>query len=232
MQAEDSTAAQTHPSEPCEPHGFRGEVAPASNGLASLAEEWSHDSAWTWLQPLSEMLGEISLPEDQGNRAVKYYRLLIAVNAELAKSLLTVRSLLAHSDIDLPIPRKRYGAGLTRWQVRRAQDFLAAHISATTSVGQVAAACGLSRAHFSSAFRQATGETPYLCLIRLRVERAKTLLKGPLTVSAVAQECGFADQSHLTRVFSKHTGVSPGVWRRERRCIEATVRVLQAHQSR
>jgi AraC-like DNA-binding protein len=35
-----------------------------------------------------------------------------------------------------------------------------------------------------------------------------------LSLSDVAAACGFADQSHLTRVFTRMVGVTPGAWRR------------------
>jgi transcriptional regulator GlxA family with amidase domain len=50
-----------------------------------------------------------------------------------------------------------------------------------------------------------------------RVEAAQRLLRNPgLSIAQVASACGFADQSHLTRVFSARTGTSPARWRRSR----------------
>jgi AraC-like DNA-binding protein len=47
------------------------------------------------------------------------------------------------------------------------------------------------------------------------VEQNKGLLRdGRLSLSDVALSCGFADQSHFTRVFTKLTGLTPGAWRR------------------
>jgi transcriptional regulator GlxA family with amidase domain len=43
------------------------------------------------------------------------------------------------------------------------------------------------------------------------------MLETSMPVGEIAIACGFADQSHLTRVFTRAMGVSPGVWRRERR---------------
>jgi AraC-like DNA-binding protein len=36
-----------------------------------------------------------------------------------------------------------------------------------------------------------------------------------MPLSSVALSCGFADQSHLTRVFTREVGASPAAWRRE-----------------
>jgi AraC-like DNA-binding protein len=40
------------------------------------------------------------------------------------------------------------------------------------------------------------------------------LLDTHASLAEVATECGFADQSHFTRVFTNHEGSSPGKWRR------------------
>ena len=48
-----------------------------------------------------------------------------------------------------------------------------------------------------------------------RVELAKDLMRDrESSLSEIALRCGFADQSHFTRVFVHATGVSPGAWRR------------------
>jgi len=40
------------------------------------------------------------------------------------------------------------------------------------------------------------------------------LLKPHMSIAAIATTCGFADQSHFTRVFSRLVGDSPASWRR------------------
>jgi transcriptional regulator GlxA family with amidase domain len=105
--------------------------------------------------------------------------------------------------------------GMTRLQVNRAKEFLAGHYADDVPLTGVARACGLSKGHFIKAFRISTGLTPYRWLQRYRVDRAKDLLCTPETAIAdVAIACGFADQSHLTRVFSRIVGKSPAAWRR------------------
>jgi AraC-like DNA-binding protein len=56
---------------------------------------------------------------------------------------------------------------------------------------------------------------PHRWLMNLRVQRAKESLHNrEMSVAEIALCCGFADQSHLTRVFTAQTGVGPGAWRR------------------
>jgi AraC family transcriptional regulator len=55
-------------------------------------------------------------------------------------------------------------------------------------------------------------------LVRKRVERAKALLLARrLGLADIAIACGFVDQSHFTRVFTKLEGDSPGRWRQAHR---------------
>ena len=69
--------------------------------------------------------------------------------------------------------------------------------------------------HFSHAFRRTLGVAPHKWLIEQRIAQSKEKLRdGGSSLSAVAAECGFSDQSHLTRVFRQTVGVSPGAWRR------------------
>jgi AraC family transcriptional regulator len=105
--------------------------------------------------------------------------------------------------------------GLAPWQERRAKAFLLAHLAGDVSLAEVASECALSRGHFSKAFKQTTGQTPHAWLVSQRVEEARRLLARPeLPIAEIAAACGFADQSHLTRVFSAQMGTSPARWRR------------------
>jgi AraC-like DNA-binding protein len=76
---------------------------------------------------------------------------------------------------------------------------------------------GLSVRHFARAFRHSTEHSAHRWLLKNRVEHARELLNNrALSISdvAVALSCGFADQSHFTRVFAAMVGVSLGGWRR------------------
>ncbi|MET4356301.1 AraC-like DNA-binding protein [Bradyrhizobium sp. RT9b] len=80
---------------------------------------------------------------------------------------------------------------------------------------KVARECDLSVGYFSRAFRRTTGVAPHKWLIEQRIALSKEKLRdGGLSLSDVAAQCGFTDQSHFTRVFNRIVGVSPGAWRR------------------
>lgn len=112
----------------------------------------------------------------------------------------------------LPQPMR---GGLAPWQEKRAKEILTANIDGRIPLKEVARECGLSVSHFSRAFRRTIGAPPHGWLMAHRVEAAKAKLRDRrLSLSQVALACGFADQSHLTRVFTSIVGVSPGAWRR------------------
>ncbi len=105
--------------------------------------------------------------------------------------------------------------GLAPWQEKRAKELMSASLNEDVPLARLANECGLSVRHFSRAFRQSTGTSPHRWLLKRRVENARELLSNRgLSLSEVALSCGFADQSHLTRVFTAMVGVSPGAWRR------------------
>jgi transcriptional regulator GlxA family with amidase domain len=108
------------------------------------------------------------------------------------------------------------GRMLTPLQQRRVTSRLLDDLAGDTSLSELAALCGLSRSYFIRAFKQTTGMPPYRWLLMQRVKRAKDLLRGTnMPIADIAVACGFADQSHLTRVFSKAFRISPAAWQRQ-----------------
>jgi AraC family transcriptional regulator len=111
-------------------------------------------------------------------------------------------------------PRPKRGA-LASWQLRRAQEAMMTNLGGNITLSEVANECGLSLSYFMRAFKRSTGDAPHRWLLRQRVQHAKTLLRETqMGLAEIAIVCGFADQSHFTRVFGAHTGQAPGVWRR------------------
>ncbi len=106
--------------------------------------------------------------------------------------------------------------GLAPWQAKQACEKLDADLGGTLSLQQIAAEFGLSVSHFSRAFRASTGLPPHQWLLRQRVKAAQKLMTVPdLPLAEIAISAGFANQSHMTKVFSALVGVGPATWRRE-----------------
>jgi AraC family transcriptional regulator len=151
-------------------------------------------------------LGSLLLPAlrhpDQANRLFVDH-VLLAVGVHVAQTYGGMR----------PGSRPARG-GLAPWQERRAREILRANLKGSVPLKEVARECGLSGDHFSHAFRRTLGVAPHKWLIEQRVALSKEKLRDDgLSLSDVATECGFSDQSHLTRAFRQTGGVSPGAWR-------------------
>ncbi|MDR3512726.1 MAG: AraC family transcriptional regulator [Caulobacteraceae bacterium] len=104
--------------------------------------------------------------------------------------------------------------GLTTAQLKLATDYMEANLERSLTLAELGRACGLSPTHFARRFKTAVGAPPHQRLMQLRVERAKRLLLSGLSIVEVALACGFAHQEHLTTVFRRRTGVTPGSFRR------------------
>jgi AraC-like DNA-binding protein len=92
------------------------------------------------------------------------------------------------------------------------------NIGEPISVSMLCSAAGLSRSHFSRAFRMSTGQSPHAYVVRLRIERAMCLmLDGDAPLSEIALAAGFSDQAHFSNAFRRATGTTPAQWRRSRR---------------
>jgi AraC family transcriptional regulator len=84
-------------------------------------------------------------------------------------------------------------------------------------VSTLSTTVGLSRSHFSRAFRKAVGESPHAHIFRLRIERAKQLMRDcAFPLSEIALAAGFSDQAHFSNAFRRSAGTTPSQWRRSR----------------
>src|SRR5213593_5271642 len=96
----------------------------------------------------------------------------------------------------------------------RAKDLADARYFEPLGVDDLASAAGLSRAHFSRAFRGAFGESPHAYLLTRRLERAAALLRT--TDRSVADICfsvGLRSVGSFTTSFGRKFGVSPTQYR-------------------
>jgi len=97
--------------------------------------------------------------------------------------------------------------------VLKVVELMRQRLTDSLALEELAEVAGLSPFHFARQFKTATGHPPHDYLIRLRVDRAQELIRQhsrEWTLAAIANECGFADQSHMARHFKRVLGVSPG----------------------
>ncbi|CAN5622323.1 AraC family transcriptional regulator [soil metagenome] len=131
------------------------------------------------------------------------------VLAEGLGHLLISAKIVAARDREAAVCRKALG---------RARDYLHAGWAEPVRLSALAEIADLSPYHFLRSFRSHFGLAPHAYQMQLRVIRAKDLLFDGRAVKDVALEVGFYDQAHLTNVFRRYTGVTPG-------CVRPGVRL-------
>ncbi len=108
-----------------------------------------------------------------------------------------------------------YKAGLTSRQLRHALEYIEANLCEDVGLEDVANASAASVSSLTRGFKASLGVSPHNWLLNRRIALAQRLIYVSDTpLSEVAASCGFADQSHLTRVFVRKVGSSPAAWRR------------------
>src|SRR3712207_1111147 len=96
----------------------------------------------------------------------------------------------------------------------RAKDLADARYAEELGVDDMAAAAGLSRAHFSREFRRTFGETPHAYLLTRRLERAAALLRTTdHSVAEICLEVGLTSVGSFTTSFTRMFGASPTAYR-------------------
>jgi AraC family transcriptional regulator len=98
--------------------------------------------------------------------------------------------------------------------LQRAKELLHDQCADRLGIAEVAHAIGVHPAHFSRSFRQFLRCTPGEYLTRCRLEKAVPMLRETnLSLAEAALQAGFFDQSHFSRVFKRHFGLSPRSYR-------------------
>jgi len=101
----------------------------------------------------------------------------------------------------------RHKPRLTQAQERRLKELLAANLSGSLNLKDLAQQVGIPSRDVAQAFVDATGQLPHRWLLQYRVERALDLLIGSrLPVDEVAVTCGFIDVSHMDAVIARVKG--------------------------
>jgi AraC family transcriptional regulator len=117
--------------------------------------------------------------------------------------------LLSKYSTAVPAPKRQYG-GLPHEKLVRAVEYIQDQLGTDLTVSGIAQAVYMTPYHFTRLFKESTGQSPYQYVVEARVRKAKELLTtGKFTISEVAHQVGFADQSHLTRHFKRVFGLPP-----------------------
>lgn len=103
---------------------------------------------------------------------------------------------------------------LSTVQRKHLLDFLDANMHRRLALKELSATLNMSACTFSRYFRRTFGVPPYAFVIMRRLERARQMLRSTRTpTKEIAAICGFSDQAHLTRLFSRAYGRTPSTCR-------------------
>lgn len=87
---------------------------------------------------------------------------------------------------------------------------------ASLTNAKLAAVCNISEVYFRKLFTKHFGSSPKQFIIDVRIQNAKQLLaEGVLSISVIAERCGFSNPYHFCRIFKQHTGTTPSEYRKE-----------------
>jgi AraC-like DNA-binding protein len=112
--------------------------------------------------------------------------------------------------VEKPMEMDRYLGRL-----KPALDFLESNFAKPLSISDAAAKCGMPSTTFNRQFRALLRMTPTEYLLAWRIEAArKQLVETQRSLSQIAMDCGFADQSHFTKRFCRITGMTPLAYRK------------------
>lgn len=106
--------------------------------------------------------------------------------------------------------------GLPKYKLRMAIAYIQEHLGEEITLEAIATQLNMSQYYFCHLFKQSMGVSPYQYVLQQRINKAKQLLKQrQLTITDVALECGFANQTHFTKYFRKLAGTTPKNYREQ-----------------
>lgn len=103
-------------------------------------------------------------------------------------------------------------SGIASSGIHRAREKLDSMPDAAITLEDLAEESGLGRFRLVRDFARVTGLTPHAYLLQRRTELARRLIATGTPLAEAAAEAGFADQSHMTRNFTRRYGYTPGAW--------------------
>lgn len=133
--------------------------------------------------------------------------------AEALRNQTCIHLLRHYADVNFS--ETRLQGGLSAVQCRRLTQYIEENLDQDITLADLAGVVELSVFHFTRKFRAQFGRPPHAYVMGQRLERAKRqLANSGLPLKVVAANSGFADQSHMTRLFRKILKATPAEYRR------------------
>jgi len=99
---------------------------------------------------------------------------------------------------------------------KKIEEFIVENIDQNITIDDLAKVVGFSQSYFIRLFRNDVGVPPHAYVLARRLEKAEEMLRSSpdIPIKVVAIECGFSDQSHLTRLFKNKFSITPMKFRK------------------
>src|ERR1700685_1037021 len=134
----------------------------------------------------------------------------------------------------LPTDNRMNASGrdmMAPWQARCIQAYIALNLHTKIRVLDLARVVRFAPHRFDRVFKKTFKCSPHQYVIRKRIAHAqRLLLESDDKLSEIATACGFRSQSHLSNLFRRMLGQSPGKWRRDH--STSTLRLASNHHKR
>lgn len=132
-----------------------------------------------------------------------------ALYAEALATQMAVHLLRHYSSLEFQ--SERSSLKIDGVKMRTLDGYIKEHLESSLSIASLADQVNMGVWAFSRAFKEATGCPPHLYIMNERVKRAQTLLASTaVPLKAIAFQCGFSDQAHMSRLLKAKLGITPG----------------------
>lgn len=193
------------------------------NGRSGIPEGFSYRMLYVEPRLIRAAMGEYGRALPFVSAAVTQDARLVGAVAHALRDLDAPLDEFAAGDVLLPLAdallaldpsaARPGGKLIDRAAAECARQHLDANVETIVDSSELEAITGLDRFALARHFRASFGTSPYNYLVMRRLQRARRLLLQGVPLAEAAFDCGFADQSHLTRQFRRAYGVTPGRWR-------------------
>ncbi len=163
------------------------------------------------------MMGQIAESEEDGRRALAAIGgapdiRIPVVKSGMVSSYVKIMTICAqYLTLSNSIPSEKPGVA------ERAKKFIGKNISKKFGITEICDHIGCSKSTLLTTFKKQYGITVNTYITEERLDKALCLLlEGEKTISEIAQETGFSDQSYFSKVFSSKYGVPPSEYRSEK----------------
>ncbi|KEY57407.1 AraC family transcriptional regulator [Serratia sp. DD3] len=131
-------------------------------------------------------------------------------------TLLMSHLLQHYSHLQWGLPAVR--GGLAPIGLKRVHEYIDNHLDQPLLLADLAQQAGLSEFHFARMFKHSTGLAPHQYVMRRRLQQAERLLRETsISLTLIAQACGFSSASHFSHRFKVAYGYAPMQLRQQAR---------------